>query len=264
MKEYSPSSSPVRRLRPGAKTTGVRSIRVFLAVASVILFGAIIYFPPRVIVNARARLARLFSTPPSTQEQDRVSLTIRLATLQDRYQRLLDTLQMKSIETTQFWSLRLAHVTGRNALPMAPYMLLDQGSLEGVRPGMPVVAAGGLLVGTVIEVEPHQSTLLPLTHPNSRIAATVQNEQRTIGVVQGSANLAVELLLVARSEKLNRGQLIITSGLQPLIPRGLVIGQVGSIDDDSTQVFLKATVDGFLPVERYTDLGVVVVDRHQP
>ncbi len=122
---------------------------------------------------------------------------------------------------------------------------------------MPVVVEGGILIGTIYTVENHESTLLPITHPSTRIASSVLNEERTIGIVQGSANLSLQLTLVPRSETLAPDQVVVTSGIQPNIPRGLTLGIITDVHHDASDIFQTADIRLLADPQRFSTVGIV-------
>ncbi len=122
---------------------------------------------------------------------------------------------------------------------------------------MPVVVGEGIVIGTIFTVHSHESTILPITHPSTRIASSVLNEQRTIGIIQGSANLSLQLTLIPRSELLAPNQVVITSGVQSLIPRGLILGVITEVHSNPSDIFQSADIRLLADPQRYPTVGVV-------
>lgn len=135
-----------------------------------------------------------------------------------------------------------ARVVSTGAAHAAITLMLDRGSNEGIQPGMPVVAAGGL-VGRVLEVGPGHSTVLPLTDPSSAVgvrclpppaagpggagsgAAAAGNA--CAGVAQGVGGPRLRLDLLDPTAPLEPGDLAVTSGLRrSRFPAGLPVGRV--------------------------------------
>jgi rod shape-determining protein MreC len=102
-------------------------------------------------------------------------------------------------------------------------LVLDRGGDDGVRAGMPVVAAGGL-VGRVVEVAPRHSTVLPLTDGASAVGVRISS---VAGVAQGRGGSTLRLDLLDPEAVLETGGLAVTSGLRHTrFPLGLPVGRV--------------------------------------
>jgi rod shape-determining protein MreC len=111
-------------------------------------------------------------------------------------------------------------------------LVLDRGGADGIRAGMPVVAAGGL-VGRVADVGPRQSTVLPLTDAASAVGVRCSPAQPppgaggTAGVAQGLGGSALRLDLLDPNAVVESDALAVTSGLRhSRFPAGLPVGRV--------------------------------------
>lgn len=135
-------------------------------------------------------------------------------------------------------------------------MTIDAGSDRGVVVDAPVVADNGILVGKVFAVEPALAHAYILTDERSEIAAAVNGRAATEGLVVGEGGLAARLTFVAQDQPLAEGELIVTSGLEPEVPAGLVIGTVRSIEQEPNDVFQSAVI---APAVRVNELTVVSV-----
>lgn len=106
-------------------------------------------------------------------------------------------------------------------------IVIDKGSLAGIEVGMPVTDSMGL-VGQVRSVTPTTATVLLVTDERSGVSAMVQ-ESRAHGEVVGSAAGTLSLAMVTPELTVNEGDLVITSGLGGVYPKGLPIGVVTSV-----------------------------------
>lgn len=102
--------------------------------------------------------------------------------------------------------------------------LLDKGSADGVRKGMAVVTPLGV-VGQVVSVTPRTAKVLLLTDPNSGIDVLVQRT-RARGIVSGSLENGTILKYVKRSEDVQEGDRLLTSGTDGVFPKGMLVGTV--------------------------------------
>jgi len=137
-------------------------------------------------------------------------------------------------------------------------VLLDMGSDEGILPDMPVVAGDGVIVGRIFKLTRSTATALLLTDTRSRVGASALNDGRTQGVVQGKRGLSLEMRLIPQNEPIAPGDIVVTSGIEPQVPRGLVIGRVQQVESQEKNPFKTAIIGS--PVQ-YDRLDIVAIPR---
>lgn len=134
----------------------------------------------------------------------------------------------------------LARVTGQDPSNLLNYVIVDQGSGEGVAVGMPAVTPRGL-VGRVTEVGAHWSRVLLIVDPSSSVNSVIQSSRAT-GVIQGIIGGMLTLKFVPQGEGIAVNDLVLTSGIGGSYPKRLVIGQVVAVQKRDTDLFQQATV----------------------
>ncbi|MGH7458753.1 MAG: rod shape-determining protein MreC [Longimicrobiaceae bacterium] len=112
--------------------------------------------------------------------------------------------------------------------------LLTAGRADGVRPGSPVVAAGGL-VGMVRNVDDRRSLGIDWRHPDFGVSA-MTSDGETYGIVvprsrAGEGDM-LALTGVAYHSRVDSGTVVVTAGLGGIYPRGIPIGQVVAANQD--------------------------------
>jgi len=162
------------------------------------------------------------------------------------------------VQTQGVLGLRGADVTGRVAVAEPGNLIraihVDFGRNAGLLPDMPVVTGRGL-VGRVIEVEGAVSEVLLITDSRSSVAALIQRT-RTAGIVRGQVDGSLVMDGIARDADVQVGDIVLTSGLGGVFPKGIVIGQVSQVLHSDTAMFLKAVVS---PSVDLSSLEVVLV-----
>ena len=78
------------------------------------------------------------------------------------------------------------------------------------------------------------------------------------GVLQGYGGSGCELKYVQRSEDVRAGDIVISSGLAGVFPKGLVLGKVVSIDKEETGLFQRIRVSPSLDITRLEEVLVLV------
>lgn len=136
----------------------------------------------------------------------------------------------------------MAHVLAQTPQTGRHTILLDKGEDSGLQPDMPVVVGDGILIGKILSVKPKTALALLLTDTRSHVGGLIENEDRTLGVVQGKRGLSIEMRLIPQNQELQANDIVVTSGIEPLVPRGLVIGTIQSVDVEERNPFKRATV----------------------
>ncbi len=136
-------------------------------------------------------------------------------------------------------------------------LLIDRGTEDGIAIGQPVVSENGVIIGKIFEVQPRVASVLLLTDTRSKLAISVENDTETTGVLEGDRGLSMMLSLVPQTETLKPGDNIITSGIEPGIRRGLVVGTIEKVNSDSKNPFESAIVAPLRTVSVPTFLQVL-------
>lgn len=147
-----------------------------------------------------------------------------------------------------------ASVIGVDPSPFVSYLIIDHGSDDGIKYGMPVVTQQGL-VGKVDAVTATAARIQLITDSGSAVNVTLQTSKAT-GQVIGSVTGDLLLDKVSTSDTLVEGDLAITSGLGGLYPSNIVVGQVLSPSKGENDLFQSATIQ---PVVDFTNLQAVLV-----
>ncbi|HTM68192.1 MAG TPA: rod shape-determining protein MreC [Candidatus Binatia bacterium] len=124
-------------------------------------------------------------------------------------------------------------------------LVIDRGSDDGVRPGQAVVAGEGVIIGKVFEARRRSSSVLLLSDTKSRLAVAVQNASDTAGVLEGDRGLSMAIDLIPQNVDLSPGDIVVTSGIEPGIRRGLVVGTVEKVSKRTQDPFQTAAVVPF-------------------
>ena len=149
---------------------------------------------------------------------------------------------------------KTAQVIGRDPSPFLHYIIINLGSDDGIRPGMPVVSAQGL-VGQVVAVIPRAARVRLITDPTSRVSVRVlpfNTEALLVGSVTGDLSLD----LVPLDATINPGDLVVTAGLGGAYPPNILVGQVLSTRRLAHALFQEVAVQ---PATPFADLRLVLV-----
>ena len=188
------------------------------------------------------------------EERDR--LLTDVAGLQAVRDENLELRRLFEFKQKSDFALAAAHVIAKSPEAGTHALLIDRGSDDGLRLEAPVVTGEGVLIGKIFKLERSTSQVLLLTDTRSRVGAAVQNSSKTQGIVQGKRGLSLEMRLIPQNEEISAGDIIVTSGIEPLTPRGLVIGRAQSVSTQERNPFKTAVIGS--PV-LFSNLSVVAV-----
>ncbi|HLJ62333.1 MAG TPA: rod shape-determining protein MreC [bacterium] len=147
-------------------------------------------------------------------------------------------------------------VIGREPSDWFSTVLVDRGTLTGVRRNDPVVTSDGL-VGHVIETGLTWSRVLLLPDPRSAVGVLVVRS-REAGVVEGQGYPVLHLKYLARDADVQPGDQIVTSGLGQIYPRSLVVGTVIGVTHAAGDMFQEALVRPSADLAHLEELLIVV------
>lgn len=150
----------------------------------------------------------------------------------------------------------IGRVVGRDPSNLLSYLIIDQGTQDGVARGMSVVTPQGL-VGRVTDVGQRWAKVLLLIDASSSVNALVQRSRAT-GVLQGHVGGNPVMRYIAQGEDVQVGDIVLTSGLGGSYPRGQVVGQVVAVRQRDIELFQEAEVR---PTVDFSRLEMVIVIR---
>ncbi|MFZ5811654.1 MAG: rod shape-determining protein MreC [Thermodesulfobacteriota bacterium] len=156
------------------------------------------------------------------------------------------------------WSRQGARVVSRRLGPNAALetVLLDKGSLDGLTVNTPVIGAEGV-IGRVLRLSPSAATVLLITDPNSRIPVTSQ-KNRTQGILKGEGpNREMVVQYVSLGAPLDEGELLVTSGLAGIFPKGLPVARVTEVGRTGSSLFQTVYAEPLFSPRRLEEVGLL-------
>ncbi|MFO3796810.1 MAG: rod shape-determining protein MreC [Anaerolineales bacterium] len=149
---------------------------------------------------------------------------------------------------------KAAQVIGRDPSPFMHYIIINVGSNDGVRRGMPVVTHQGL-VGRVDAVIDSAARVQLITDPTSNVNVRIQNSQ-TDAVLVGSLTADLTLEMIPQNAQVIPGDLVLTSGLGGVYPPNIPVGQVVDVRKREAELFQQASIQ---PSVDFAQLSIVLV-----
>ena len=154
-----------------------------------------------------------------------------------------------------------AQVIARDPTPFFKTIMIDKGANDGIKKGMPVLVAEGV-VGQTIRVAGGSSRILLITDRNSAVDSLVQ-DTRIRGVVKGDNSERCHFRYALRKEGIDDGDRIVSSGFDQVFPKGLRVGRVVEVKKGNSQLFQKVIVEPSVDFNRLEEV-LVAVNFNEP
>ena len=148
----------------------------------------------------------------------------------------------------------VATVIGRDPTQWSRVVFIDKGRGHGLRENLAVVTHQGV-IGHVIQSSAIISKVLLLTDGRSAVDSLFQGS-RVAGVVVGSGDEDCDMKYVPITANVAEGDLILSSGLGGIFPKGLVLGKVAQVNKRKNELFQEIRV---VPAANLSQLEEVLV-----
>ena len=153
-------------------------------------------------------------------------------------ERLLGMREQLALKTTA------ADIIGAAATPDFRTVTIDKGSRDGLRPDMSAIAPSGV-VGRVVVPSARSAKVQLLIDRNAAAGALVERS-RAQGVVVGSGDERLNMEYVSEVADVVVGDIVVTSGIDGIYPKGFVIGRVEAVEKSGgayRRITIKPAVD---------------------
>lgn len=141
--------------------------------------------------------------------------------------RLKNLLKLKSLAA---YKVIAANVIARSLDNWSTLIIIDKGSFHGLSRGLAVVNYLGL-VGRIAEVSQYESKILLINAPDLSVSALCQRSRQE-GLVSGTLGGSLIMRYLPKDADIKTSDVIITSGLTDVYPKGLVIGTVTDVGEE--------------------------------
>jgi rod shape-determining protein MreC len=154
-----------------------------------------------------------------------------------------------------------ARVIGKEQAALSKTLWINKGGADGLKPGMPVMAPPGL-IGRLTDVSWHSSKALLLIDEGSNVDVLIQRT-RVQGMVRGAGSRGCVVRYISKTQDVREGDVIVTSGLSNIFPKGLLIGKVSHVDRADVGLFLQILVAPFTDFTALEDVLVLAGERKE-
>ncbi len=183
--------------------------------------------------------------------------------LQARLQ-YLEELKKENDRLNQLLSFRERHkmeviaarVMGKDLISDHSTLQIDKGTQHGLKSGQAVITTEGV-VGHIFRPEALTSQVLLITDRYSVVDGIV-SRTRARGIVEGRSQSSGQLRYVEKSEDVQKGDLVITSGLDNIFPKGFPVAIVEFVEAKPYSVSLRVDLKPVVDPDKVEDVFIIV------
>jgi len=192
--------------------------------------------------------------------QRNLELSIQVQKLREADLENLRLRNLLGFKPKEAFSYLPAEVVAKDVDRMINALLINVGASDGVRERMPVATAEGL-VGKVFEVFPSTSIVQLLLDRNCRVSAVVQSEARAFGIIEWISGERYRLAVPLRSA-VQEGDLVVSSGMGGVFPKGLKIGTVEQIGPEKMGLLQELIVTSSVRFSQLEEVFVLLYEGY--
>lgn len=147
-----------------------------------------------------------------------------------------------SIGLEKEFKLSLAQVIGKDI--SQDFILINKGLADGVSKNLPVITQQKILLGKISEVYQNYSRVMLISNKESSFDGKIAGKE-TLAEVLGKGNFKVLFDLILPEVEISEGDVVETSALGGVFPKGLLVGKIGKVQKSDVQSFYQAEISPF-------------------
>ncbi len=148
-----------------------------------------------------------------------------------------------------------AHITGKDIAQDS--ILIDRGLKHGISKDKPVITQQKVLVGKISDVYKNFSRIMLISNKESAFSVNIQ-PTNIKAAAKGRGNLQLFLDFVPLQAEIREGDRIVTTALEGIFPRGLLVGYVKEIEKSDLEPFQRAEIQPAFNLKELENLFIIV------
>lgn len=151
-------------------------------------------------------------------------------------------------------------IIGKSGGSFLDQFVLNKGSKDGIAKGMIAINDQGL-VGQISSVGSNWSVIQSLANENLAVSGMVESTGENSGIVKGyisDSKFLAKLDYLPIDSKVKKDDVIMTSGLGGIYPKGIRIGYVTSVQEDQGRVVKVAVIQPYVDLNKIQEVIVVI------
>lgn len=237
-------SGPIHSVR-GAASVVTTPVRVL---------GSLVATPFNAAGNVMGNLTASQETLSELREQN-AELTAQVAELSESKKTSERLESLLNLQSTYSLTSTAARIIGNSSDAWSRAVTIDKGTAAGFSCGMAVCNSGGV-IGQIVEVSATTSTVQLITDEGSGVSAMIQST-RAQGMLQGQPDGSLRLSYVSTESDVKVGDIVITSGIGGVYPKGLPLGTVSSVEKSDNDVYYTIVVRAQSTAENNEEVLVI-------
>ncbi|MCT8978242.1 rod shape-determining protein MreC [Clostridium sp. CX1] len=152
-------------------------------------------------------------------------------------------------------------IIGKSGSGLLDQFVINKGSKDGIEKQMIAITSQGL-VGQVTSVGSNWAIVQTLANENLAVSGTIESTNDNSGIVKGYKDsdnrLLAKLYYLPLDSSVKKGDVILTSGLGGLYPKGIRIGSVINVEEDKGKVMKNAVIKPYVDFNKLEELFIVL------
>jgi len=181
------------------------------------------------------------------REKERLRLLTRISEMEQTEVENEELRKALEMELQEEFQMTLVRVIGNRQ--DQHQVVLSKGRRDGIEKGMPVINSQKVVGGEVVQVSKGISKVRLASHPQTSFSAQLKDE-KIEGEIKGDGS-GLKLDFIPQDEKVEKGQVVVTSALGGDFPAGLLIGEVEQIKQKDVAPFQIATVKPYFEFNKF-------------
>lgn len=234
----------------------IHSVRGAVSVVTtpVRVLGSLVVTPFNAAGNVMGNLTASQETLSELREQN-AELTAQVAELSESKKTSERLESLLNLQSTYSLTSTAARIIGNSSDAWSRAVTIDKGTAAGFSCGMAVCNSGGV-IGQIVEVSATTSTVQLITDEGSGVSAMIQST-RAQGMLQGQPDGSLRLSYVSTESDVKVGDIVITSGIGGVYPKGLPLGTVSSVEKSDNDVYYTIVVRAQSTAENNEEVLVI-------
>ena len=139
-------------------------------------------------------------------------------------------------------------------------IMINKGLNHGIKLGQPVINNIGL-IGQIIFVGKNYSEINPITSKKYIVPAILEKATDNI-IIRGNGNKYLEITMFPAHRKIKIGDILITSGIDSIYPKGIKIGKIIKITPKANNQFNHLLIAPFSGPRTYSQVRIFIGSKH--